>query len=267
MPAAAVGAVTDEHVPQRTVHDVPDVAAQITTGVVSGAVLSVVGALLVTKLGLWRRLGLIGRAERPRTLLWFLPFVIYGVLPLTQGVEFTAGQAALGVAFGLLTAFWKLTVLGLLLYSWLPRGAGSAAILAATFWAAMHLGGILTGGIVAPTLVLGLSYLFLAFAFIAVRLRTGLLWPVVASYALLLATVVATQDTESSNLVASVADILPALLISMLLAVYGVVAWPRSKRPPSVARWHEGYLRPGQSLAVAVVCFIWKEVGNLSLKT
>ncbi len=81
----------------------------------------------------------------------------------------------------------------------------------------MHVGGILTGGIVAPTLVLCLSYLFLGFAFVAVRLRTGLLWPIVASYALLLASAVAVQNTEASNLVASVADVMPAVTISLLL--------------------------------------------------
>jgi hypothetical protein len=34
---------------------------------------------------------------------------------------------------------------------------------------------------------------------------------------------VAVQDTEASNLVASVADVMPALAISLLLAGYGLV--------------------------------------------
>jgi hypothetical protein len=199
----------------------------ITVGVISGAALSALGALAVTRLSLWRQLAFIGRPERRRTLLWFLPFVIYGVLPLTQGFDVTASKAAGAIAFGVLNAFWKITVLGLLLYVWLPRGARFAAGLTAVFWAAMHLAGTLTGGPAAPTLVLCASYLFLAFAFVAVRLRTQLLWPLIPCYALLLTAAAAVQGNEASNLAATVADMLPALVISALLAVYGLIAWPR----------------------------------------
>lgn len=60
----------------------------------------------------------------------------------------------------------------------------------------------------------------------AVWLPTGLPWPLVACYALLLASASAVQ-TEASNLAASVADVAPALVISVLLAAYGLAAWPR----------------------------------------
>jgi hypothetical protein len=104
-----------------------------------------------------------------------------------------------------------------------------AAGLAALFWAAMHLvGGILTGAALAPTLILCISYLFLAFAFVAVRLRTEMLLPLTACYALLLAAAAATQNNEASNLAATVADMMPALIISALLAGYGLIAWPRN---------------------------------------
>jgi len=56
----------------------------ITVGIISGALLSVLGALVVGRLGLWRQTGLIGGPARPVSLLWFLPFVVYGLLPLTQ---------------------------------------------------------------------------------------------------------------------------------------------------------------------------------------
>ena len=154
--------------------------------------------------------------------------MIYGGLPLTAGVAVGAGQAAAALVFGLLIAFWKLTVLGLLLYALLPRGARTGAALAAAFWAGMHLvGGVLTGAIVLPTLVLVLSYFFLALAFAAIRLRTGLLWPLVGAYALLLTTAAAAQTGTASNLATSVADLLPAVGVSVLLAGYGLAAWPR----------------------------------------
>lgn len=203
----------------------------ITAGILSGAVVSLLGAAAVGRLGLWRELGLVGRPARPRTLLWFLPFALVGVLPLTRGLDVTAGAAAAAAVFGLLIAFWKLVVLGLMLFALLPGGARSATAVAALFFAGLHLAGILTGGAVAPTLVLALSYAFLAVAFTAVWLRTGLLWPLVASYSLLLATSVAGQVTESSNLAASVADILPLLVLSIVLAAYGLLAWPRRGWP------------------------------------
>ena len=199
----------------------------ITDGIISGAVLSLLGALVITRLGVWRELGISGRPKWWRTLLWFLPFAIYGMLPLTQGLDADAGKVAGAVAFGVLNASWKFTVLGLLLYAWLPRGGRAAAGWTGLLWGTMHLGGILLGGIVAPTLVLCMSYVFLGFAFAAVRLRTGLLWPLVATYALLLTTAAAVQVGDASNLVASVSDIMPALIVSVLLAAYGFVALRR----------------------------------------
>lgn len=201
-----------------------------TTGIVSGAVLSLLGALVISRLGLWRELGLIGRPARPRTLLWCLPFAIYGVLPLTMGLDVTAGKAATAVAFGVLIAFWKLAVLGLVLYAWLPRGARSAAALTACSFAIMHLGGILVGGVVVPTLLLSLSYLFLGFAFVAVRLRIRLFWPLTCCYGLFLtAAAMVFQDNGASNLAGSVSDVLPAVFTSLLLAGYGLMVWPRSR--------------------------------------
>ncbi len=201
------------------------------TGIISGALVSLLGALVIRRLGLWRQLGLVGRSVRPRTLLWFVPFAIYGLLPLTQGLHISAATAVGAVAFGVLIASWKLMVLALVLYAWLPHGAGRAAALTASFWATMHLSGILLGASVAPTLVLCLSYVFLAFAFVAIRLRTGLLWPLVAAYALLLASAAATQHGDASNLAASVTDVMPAVAVSTLLAGYGLLAWPRRAQP------------------------------------
>jgi hypothetical protein len=203
----------------------------ITVGIISGALLSLLGGVTLTRLGLWRELGLLGRPVQPRALLWLVPFVIHGVLPLTEGFHVSADKAAAALAFGMLIAFWKLVVLAVLFYAWLPHGARCAAAATALGWASMHLGGILTGAPVVPTLLLSLSYLFLAFAFVAVRLRTGVLWPLLATYALLLTTAVAVQKIQSNNLVPSVTHVLHAVGISILLAVYGLLAWPRHKHP------------------------------------
>lgn len=218
----------------------------ITKGIVSGAMQSVLGALVISRLGLWRELGLIGRPARRQTLLWCLPFAIYGVLPLTTvGLDVTAGKVASAVAFGVLIAFWKLAVLGLVLYAWLPRGARDAAALTACSFAIMHLGGILVGGVVVPTLVLSLSYLFLGFAFVAVRLRVRLLWPLAGCYALLLTTAaMVLQDNGATNLAGSVSDVLPAVFSSLLLASYGLIVWRRPRATAEPA----GHLGEGPSV-------------------
>jgi len=200
----------------------------VTTGILSGFVLSVLGAFVVRRLGLWRELGFIGRPASARSLLWFLPFLLYGLLPLTAGPDVSAANAAAAVAFGLLIAFWKLVVLALILFSWLPRGLRSAAAITAAMWSGMHLiFGILAGSPALPTLVLAISYAFLSFAFVAVRLRTGLLWPLMPCYGMFLAAAAAVQGDEASNLATSVADLLAPLVISVLLGLYGLIAWPR----------------------------------------
>ena len=201
----------------------------VTVGIISGAVVSAVGAVAIGWLGVWRELGLRSRPQQARTLLWFLPFAIYGLLPLSAGADVTAGKATAAIVFGLLIAFWKLVMLALV-FAWLPRGPWLAAAVTAVSWAGMQLlFGVLTGATMLPTVVLAVSNLFLAFAFIAVRLRTGLMWPLVLSYGLLLATAVSVQGDAASNLATSVEDLVPAVVVSVLLAGYGLAAWPRHR--------------------------------------
>ena len=232
--ALVIAAVTAVDVLLIAIRDLLSVdLAVISTGIISGAVLSLLGVLVITRLGVWRELGFVRSPARPRTLLWFLPFAIYGLLPLTQGLDISAGRTAAAVAFGVLIATWKLIALALVLYAWLPRGPRTAAALTAAVWATMHLGGILVGASVAPTLMLCLSYLFLSYAFVCVWLRTELLWPLVATYALFLTSAIAVQHTDASNLADSVTNLIPAVATSVLLAAYGLAISPRRARPAS----------------------------------
>jgi len=203
----------------------------LTTGGRSAALLSAVGALAITRLGLWHELGLLGWPARLRTLAWFLPFVALGGLPwITAAPTLTPAVAAAVVAFGVLNAFWKLGFLGLLMYAWLPRGERFAAAVAAGVWGVMHLAGILLGARVVPTLVLAAAYVLLSFGFAGVWMRTRLLWPLVGAYALLEGSAVAIfRDSGASNLATSAADLLPLMYSSLLLAGYGLLALPRRK--------------------------------------
>lgn len=201
------------------------------TGGLSAALLSAVSVLAITRLGIWRELGLLGRPTRLRMLVWFLPFVVLGVLPWMTVTDLTPAVAAAVVAFGVLNAFWKLGFLGLLMYAWLPRGERFAVGVAAGVWGAMHLAGILFGARVIPTLVLAASYALLSCGFAGVWMRTRLLWPLVAAYALLEGSAVAIfRDSGASNLAPSAADLLPLSVSSLLLAGYGLLALPPRRR-------------------------------------
>ena len=196
-------------------------------GLATGAMLSTLASMALWRLGWWREVGF--RAPRDgRALLWFLPFLLYGLLPLGAGMRATAAGMLAAAAAGLAIAFWKLVVLGLLVRAFEPHGVWRAATLAAVLYGLLHLGSLLVGAAVGPTLLLSLASVCLAFGFAAVRLRTGLLWPLVGCYALLLTTAAASQDLVAPNLAPSIEAVAPAVAVSFLLALYGVFALRRA---------------------------------------
>lgn len=190
-------------------------------GILTGATLSVLAAFVLSRLGWWRAAGIIAPVGL-KQVLWFVPFFVYGLLPLMAGVRATPGAFLIGIVFAALISFWKLAALALIFQALLLRGRWSAAALAALLYGAMHLGGLLVGGALLPTLLLALLYLLLAWAFLAVRLRTGALWPAMLANTLLLTSAVATQVGDAPNLAPSVESILPAVIISAMLALYGL---------------------------------------------
>ena len=191
-------------------------------GLITGTTLSILAAVAITGLGWWHRLGFTQRGDW-RRLVPFALFVLYGLLPLSAGVQAAPGALLAGALMGLLIGFWKMAVLGMLLQAFSLQGRWRAATSAALLFGAMHLSALLVGAALVPTLLLSLSYLFVAFAFGAAWVRTGLIWPLVMSTALLIMSAAATQVTEAPNLVASVESILPAVVVSLVLAVYGAL--------------------------------------------
>ena len=198
-------------------------------GIITGMTLSTLAAVAITALGWWHPLGFTQRGDW-RRLVPFALFVLYGLLPLSAGVQAAPGALLAGALMGLLIGFWKIAVLGMLLYAFMPLGEWRATSSAALLVGTMHLGGLLVGGALVPTLLLSLSYLFMAFAFGAAWVRTGLIWPLVISNALLIMSAAATQVTEAPNLVVSAESILPAVFVSLVLAVYGVLLLRKRSR-------------------------------------
>ena len=198
-------------------------------GVLTGIVLSLLFAWFVQQLGWWHELGFQKPIALP-SLFWFLPFFIYGLLPFAAGIQVAGAGLGLALSFGLAISFWKLTAFGLMLRAFMALGHWRAALTTAFFYGLMHLGSLLVGAHPLPTMLLALSYLLLGFGYAAVQLRTGALWPLMLANALLLTAAAATQVGNAPNLVPTVESILPAVIISALLACYGLFVMPRQPR-------------------------------------
>ncbi|MBA3824642.1 MAG: hypothetical protein H0X24_12205 [Ktedonobacterales bacterium] len=201
-------------------------------GSITGGIVALGVAVLVQVLHWWRMIGF----RSPRQwggLLWFLPFVLYGFLPLGAGVTATPGTLLVGIMAGFLIAFWKLSVLGILLAALAPWGKWARVGISAVLFGVMHLGGILAGGHIAPTIMLSVSYAFLAVAYGSLVVRTGALWPAVLTYGVFLASAFAILKSAAPNLATDVSSILPAVFAAVVLAVYGLIAL--SGTPASLA--------------------------------
>lgn len=207
----------------------PDLSVTL-VGIVTGGVLSIVAAVLLTWWGWWGKVGLLRG-----TSLWniglFWPLLLYGLLPLAQGFQTFSSNLDIGILAGALIAFWKIAVLGMFVVAFQHRGVWRATIFASTLFALMHLGGLLVGAVPLPTLLLSLSYLFLAFAFVSLRLRTGVLWPQLLIYTLFLIVGALLQPTQTPNLVPSVETLTGLIVITAILAVYGAIMLSRRPAP------------------------------------
>jgi hypothetical protein len=199
----------------------------VAVGVVTGSTLAALAAAALSRLGWWGDVG-VRRAAGSRRLLLFAPFGLYAALPLAAGVHAGALAIGGGLVAGAVISFWKLAALGLMLRALRAAGAWPAAALTALLFGLMHLGGLAVGAAPLPTLLLSLSYLLLGFAYAALVLRTGVVWPLMLSSTLLLATVAATQDAAAPNLAASVESMWPAVVVAALLALYGLAVLLRS---------------------------------------
>lgn len=198
-------------------------APLVALGAAGGLAASAAAAWLLTRLRAWGATGL-RQGARPGSLLWYIPLLIYALLPLAQGPRVSAAVAGLGAVFALSIGFWKVASLALGLLLLAPLGRWRAAGLAGLCFGLAHLLALLVGASLAPTLVNALASGLLGFAIAALALRTGVAWPAVALYSLLLFAVAVTGGLEAPNMAPSVEALLPAVAISGLLAALGIAA-------------------------------------------
>lgn len=151
----------------------------------ANAALVLILAIVVTRLGWWRRIGF--QPASRTTLFWVLPMLLPAVLNLFPGIAFpglaeTTGFLALALAVGFVeeTAFR-----GLMLRALAPRGVWPAIIVTTVLFSVTHLMNILAGEAGLEAVMQLLYSAAIGFAFTALVLRTGVIWPLIIAHALI----------------------------------------------------------------------------------
>ncbi len=151
----------------------------------ANAALVLILALVATRLGWWHRIGF--RRASAATLVLVLPMLLPAVLNVFPGLAFpglpeTLGflALALGVGFVEETAFR-----GLMLRALEPRGLWRAIIITTVLFSVTHLMNILAGEGGLQAVMQLLYSAAIGFAFTALVLRTGVIWPLIVAHALI----------------------------------------------------------------------------------
>ncbi|NNJ13587.1 CPBP family intramembrane metalloprotease [Chloroflexales bacterium ZM16-3] len=166
----------------------------------------VIGAL--SALGWWRAVG-CRRPAHPRDLLFFLPPVIPVLLNLVVGLSIPSLFLFLELlALACLIGFAEEAIFrGLMLNALKARGLWQAAIITALLFGLSHSLNLLSGKSGAAILIQVAYALAVGFAFAAVVLKKGILWPLVIAHTLIDFTSFIGRDDfpDSWNTIAGVA--------------------------------------------------------------
>lgn len=188
--------------------------------------LALVVVAVLTRWHAWRRVGFRTLAT-PRDLRFFwVP--LFPVLPALPGAlaaipGTTAAHLALLVGLAALVGFVEEVAFRGLLLRWLaPSGLWRAAVVSSVAFGVAHLVNLLSGADLGATLVQVGYATALGFAFAAVALRTGVLWPLIIIHALMDVAGFLTVDETASTGTSATDVVLPAVY-AVGFAVYGAL--------------------------------------------
>lgn len=191
-------------------------------------------AIVLTRLRAWRAVGFRGLSPLRDLRLYWVP--LFPVLPVLAVAVTSLG----GVGSGRLTFFLVLAGLigfveetafrGLILRALVARGAWRAAIASAALFGLLHGLNALLGADPAATLLQMGYATAMGFAFAAVALRTGVIWPLVIIHGLVDAVAFITADGTVATGI-STTDVLVQAGYAVGFTVYGVLVMPRTGRP------------------------------------
>lgn len=211
----------------RVARDLPTDAVELAAEVVLALV--AIGAL--TRLRAWRDVGFRRLATLRDLRLFWVP--LFPVLPALPGAVAAlsgpgpegGGLARLGfwLALAALVGFVEeVAFRGLILRALAPRGVRRAAVISSVLFGLMHTVNLLFGVDPGATLLQVGSAMAMGFAFAAVALRTGVLWPLVVIHALVDVVGFITADGTTAT-AATGADVLVAAVYAAMFTVYGVL--------------------------------------------
>ena len=148
--------------------------------------LAVIVAFLLTRMGWWRAVG-FRRPDRRSDLWYFAVPLVPAAINLIPGIDVgSLGFLLSMLAIALLVGFVEEGVFrGLMLHVIEPRGPWKAAVITAVLFGLTHSLNVLTGKSVADDTAQVCYAMAIGFAFAAIVLRTGILWPLVLAHALI----------------------------------------------------------------------------------
>lgn len=186
--------------------------------------LAVAGVL--TRKRAWQQVGYRRLATvRDLRLHWIPLFPVLPVLPAALAALPGTAMAdlALLVALAALVGFVEETVFRGLLLRWLaPRGLWSAAVVSSVVFGVLHLVNVPLGARLDVTLVQVGYATALGFAFAAVALRTGVLWPLVLIHAAMDLAGFLTS-TDAIPAVLTMTDLLVPAVYAVGFLIYGAL--------------------------------------------
>ncbi len=193
-------------------------------------VLAVVVVVVVTRMRWWRVIGFHRlRTMRDLRFFWIPLFPVLMALPAA-----VAALAGLGPTRALeRLAFWlvlaaligfveEVCFRGLVLRALAPRGIWLAAVASSILFGLMHVVNLLFGAGLDATLLQVGDATAMGFAFAAVVLRTGVVWPLVVIHALVDVVAFAAADATTATDVTG-GDVLVSAVYAAMFTVYGIL--------------------------------------------
>ncbi len=205
-----------------TIASVAQLSNQALTGIANSALsVLVIGAL--SALGWWRAVG-FRRPAHPRHLLFFLPLFLPILINLGVGLNVPGLWLFTELlALALLIGFAEEAVFrGLMLNALKARGLWRAAIITSLLFGLSHSLNLLSGKSGADILIQVAYALAVGFAFAAVVLKHGVLWPLVVAHTLIDFTSFIGKDT-----VPAVWNVVAGVALTFLFMAYGLYIMAR----------------------------------------
>jgi uncharacterized protein len=221
-----------------TIASVAQLSTQTLTGIANSTLsVLVIGAL--SALGWWRAVGFT-RPAHSRDLLYFLPLLLPVLINLAVGLNVPGLWLFTQLlALALLIGFAEEAIFrGLMLNALKARGLWQAALITALLFGLSHSLNLLSGKSGAEILIQVSYALAVGFAFAALVLKQGILWPLVVAHALIDFTSFIGRDTVPAfwNAIAGVA-------LTFLFMSYGLFLM-RQQRDEPMIRADERVARP-----------------------